>query len=85
MVTITIIASEPPCDKCMTSKKIAQNLVERYPGQVELKVLNALEPEAAKYGVIMTPTVLVDRALVAIGKIPNESRLEEIVKKKLGL
>ncbi|MEA1908230.1 MAG: thioredoxin family protein [Euryarchaeota archaeon] len=36
-----------------------------------------------KYGIMMTPTVVVDDVVVVVGKVPSEKKLEEIIRSKV--
>lgn len=78
-VKIVIIASTPPCDKCAACKKMAQDLAEKHGPAVEYQILDALDPAADAYGVVMTPTMIVGDMVVSVGRAPRREALEELV------
>ena len=81
MVQIKVFHSTPPCGKCIKTREMAEKVAKEHPGKVEVMDFPALSPEAEKYGVVLTPTTIVEEQVVATGSIPNEAKLEEIVKK----
>ena len=73
MVTITIIGTTPPCVKCKRAEQEALKAAAGFPGQVEVRKIDALSPEAEAYGMIVTPAVVIDGKLAANGKfLPAE-------------
>jgi len=77
---IIVIASSPPCSKCIACKKMAQDLVERYGERVECQILDAMDPAADAYGVLLTPTMIVGDMVVSVGRAPRPDKLEEMVR-----
>jgi len=43
----------------------------------------ALSEEGDKYGIMMTPTVVVDDVVVSVGKVPSDKKLEGIIRSKM--
>ncbi|HIE52447.1 MAG TPA: thioredoxin family protein [Armatimonadetes bacterium] len=84
MVTITIIKAPTPCPQCHLAEQVAQQVAENYPGEVAVKVLSVLDEEADQYGVVMTPTVMVDDVIVSVRKAPRRERLAALIARKLG-
>ena len=78
-VRIVIIASSPPCDKCAACKRMAQELSERYGPEVEYQILDAMDPAADAYGVLMTPTMIVGDMVVSVGRAPRKEALDGLV------
>jgi len=50
---------------------------------VEVKKYEAISPEGEKYGVLLTPTVIVNEKVVAAGRGLSEKDLEKIIRKAL--
>jgi len=50
---------------------------------VEVKKYEAISPEGQKYGVLLTPTVIVGDKVVAAGRGISEKDLEKFIKKAL--
>jgi protein-disulfide isomerase len=84
MVTIKILGTTPPCAKCKRAEQEARKAAERFAGQVEVVKLDALAPEAEKYGMIVTPTVVVNEQIVGSGKIVSAEQLAAVIKGILG-
>ncbi len=82
-VEILIIESVEPCDQCQRAEAIAQQLVQKYEG-VTMRTITVLDEEADRYGVVMTPTVVVNGVIVAVRRAPDPERLERLVQKFLG-
>ena len=84
MVQIKIFGSTPPCAKCKKLKEVAKALAQKYPGKVEVVEFSAMSPEGDKYGVVLTPTTVVNEKVMATGNVPSECDLEEVIKKEIG-
>jgi hypothetical protein len=84
MVTVTVFGTTPPCAKCKRAEQEALKAAERFPGQVEVRKLDALGPEADKFGMIVTPTVVVGDKVVGSGKIVPADQLVTYISKTLG-
>jgi hypothetical protein len=84
MVTIKVFGTTPPCVKCKRVEQEALKAAAGFPGQVEVIKLDALGPEADKYGMMVTPAVVINDRLVATGKILSAAQFVEQIKKALG-
>jgi len=82
-VTLKVFGSTPPCAKCKEVEKRATKVAERYPSQVEVAKFPAISDEGGKYGVMFTPTVVINDKIVAAGKVISEDELEKAIKKEL--
>ncbi len=82
-VEILIIESVQPCDQCRRAEAIAQQLVQKFEG-VTMRTITVLDEEADRYGVVMTPTVVVNGVIVSVRKAPDPERLERLVQQLLG-
>jgi hypothetical protein len=47
---IVVIGTEPPCIRCNTTFKRAEEVARQFPGKIEVKKLAIHTPEAEKYG-----------------------------------
>jgi MerR family transcriptional regulator/heat shock protein HspR len=73
-----------PCLKCIQAERIARRLAQRHPGRVVVRKHDILSDEAERYGIMMTPTVVVDGEVVASGKGLSANRLEQLLERHLG-
>jgi len=69
-----VLVAERECDQCREAKAVLGRLAEQFPG-LEVQVLRTIDAEAAPYGVVMSPTVILDNMIVASGRAPNERKL----------
>lgn len=83
MITVKVFGTEPPCVKCRELTKRATKIAGKYPGQIEVKHLAALSPEGDKYGIILTPTLVVNDKVVSVGKVLSEDDIEKLLKKEM--
>jgi len=83
LITVKVFGTQPPCVKCRELTKRANKIAGKYPGQIEVKHLAALSSEGDKYGIILTPTLVVNDKVVSVGKVLSEDDIEKIVKKQM--
>jgi hypothetical protein len=84
MLQIKVFGTTPPCANCMRAEKQAKQAAEQFPGQVEVIKLDALGPEAADYGLMVTPMVIVGEQVVGTGKVVPAGKLVPIIQAQLG-
>jgi predicted DsbA family dithiol-disulfide isomerase len=77
-VRIVLVAAEVECSECREAKAILGRVTERFP-ELEVQSLKTTDAEAAAYGVVMSPTVIVDNTIVASGRAPNERKLTAFI------
>lgn len=83
MVQIKIFGTTPPCANCKRAERQARRAANQFPGQVEVVKLDAMGPEAERYGLMTTPMVVVGEDVVGAGKAVPADRLASMVKKRL--
>ena len=83
MIKIKVFGTNPPCAKCMETEKRAKKAAEKFNCQVEVEKFNALSKEGDKYSVMLTPTVVINEKVVAVGKLLTEDDFEKAIKKEL--
>jgi len=83
-VQITVLHAATPCPKCVETEKVVREVAAEYGERVAVRVLSMEDPEADKYGVLLTPTVLVNDLVVAVGVVPKKERLAQVVAEELG-
>mgnify|MGYP000543854013 CR=1 FL=1 len=84
MLTIKVFGTTPPCAKCKRAEREAQAAAERFPGQVVVQKLDALGPEAEAYGMMVTPTTVINDEVVASGKVLMADQLAQQIASRLG-
>ncbi|MBM3501932.1 MAG: thioredoxin family protein [Armatimonadetes bacterium] len=71
---ILLVTAEVECAKCREAKAILARVAEQIEG-VEIVSMRTSDPEAAVYGIVMSPTVIVENTIIASGRPPNEKKL----------
>ena len=84
MLQIKVFGTTPPCANCQRAEREAHKAAEKFPGQVEVVHLDALDPEAQQYGLKITPVMVVGEEVVAKGKVLPASQIVPILEKNLG-
>lgn len=79
MLQIKVFGTTPPCANCKRAEREARKAAEQFPGQVEVVHLDALGPEAARYGLMVTPVVVVGEQVVSTGNVMPAAKLIPIV------
>jgi hypothetical protein len=84
MLQIKVFGATPACANCKRAEREALKAAERFPDQVEVVKLDALGPEAADFGVMVTPLVVVGDQVVGTGRVVPAPKLIPIIEKALG-
>ena len=84
MLEVKVFGSKPPCARCKELTKRAQNIADKYPGEISVTHYDALSEEGDKYGVMMTPTLVINDKVAAVGKLPEEKDIERMIMNELG-
>ena len=67
------------CAKCKTLEERVRELVAKNQLPVEVEKITDLQ-EMMKYGIMMTPGLVIDGVVKSVGSIPKESQLLEWMK-----
>ncbi len=67
------------CAKCKTLEERVRQLVAKHQLPVEVEKVTDLQ-EMVKYGIMMTPGLVVDGVLKSVGSIPKDNQLLEWMK-----
>ena len=81
---LLLIHNEPPCRKCRKAERVLSELAGNHPGEITFRSITAKDPEAARYGAIVTPMVLIDGKLVTAGRVPRLAGLEALLQRQRG-
>lgn len=83
MIEVKIFGTTPPCAKCKEVTKRANKVAEKYPGKVQVAKSDALSDEGDRYGIMITPSIVINDKVVSVGKIPSENDIEKMIKKEM--
>ena len=84
MINVKVFGTTPPCIKCRELTKRANNVAAKYENQVTVTKYDALSDEGDKYGILLTPSLVINEKLVATGKLISEEEIEKYVQDELG-
>jgi small redox-active disulfide protein 2 len=62
------------CAKCKTLEERIRHLIEKHQLPIEVEKVTDLQ-EIMKYGILMTPGLVIDGVVKSIGSIPKEDQL----------
>ena len=79
MLQIKVFGTTPPCANCKRAEREALKAAEQFSGQVEVVHLDALCPEAAQYGLMVTPMVVIGDDVVSSGRVAPAAKLAPII------
>ena len=71
----------PGCAKCKSTYAVIAKVVKESGMDVQLTKVEDIE-EIMRYNIMSTPAVVVDGKVVLKGKVPSESEVKEMLKKK---
>jgi protein-disulfide isomerase len=83
MIQVKIFGTTPPCARCKEMERRAQKAAAGYPDRVEVAKFDALSEEGDRYGVMLTPTVVINDRVVAVGKLLSEEEIAKYIAKEL--
>ena len=79
MLQIKVFGTTPPCVNCKRAEREARKAAGQFPGLVEVVHLDAIGPEAAQYGLMVTPVVVVGDNVVSTGRVAPAAKLVPII------
>ena len=72
-----------PCSRCISAERTARRVAARFPGLVTVRKIAIDSPEAAEFGALMPPAVILGEEILSAGKGVSEVRLEAAVARRL--
>lgn len=70
------------CAKCNSLERKVREIVDKYNIDAIITKVTDME-QISRYGIIMTPGLVVDEKLVSIGSVPSEKQILEFLKGEL--
>jgi MerR family transcriptional regulator/heat shock protein HspR len=71
------------CSRCVHAERAVRRVALEFGPQVEVTVHDILSEEARKFGVLMTPAIVIDDEVVSIAKAPSDAKLRELIERHL--
>lgn len=89
VVIIEVIGVDPPCKRCATTQKNAEEAAKRLRElgiEVDVKKLNIVSKDViSKYGVILSPALAINDQIRVAGRIPNPEEIIGIIKESISV
>ena len=82
-VELLLIRSDPPCRRCRRAEEVLRAAAEARPGEVAFRSVRRDEPEAAAYGAVLTPMVVMNGKIVCAGMAPTAAGLDALIAREL--
>ena len=83
MIEVKVFGTKPPCARCKELTRRANNIAKKHPGDISVTHYDALSEEGEKYGIMMTPTLVINEKVVSVGKVPTEEDIEKMIQKEM--
>ena len=83
MIAVKVFGTTPPCARCKELTKRAAKVAEKYAGNVSVTHHDALSEDGNRYGIMMTPTLVINDKVVSVGKVPTEEEIEKMIQKEM--
>jgi predicted thioredoxin/glutaredoxin len=83
---IVFVSARTDCRPCQDAEEVVEEVLRELGmlDKVSFRKLTVEAPEAAKYGVMVTPSVVVDGQMVTNGAAPDPGRLADFLCGTLG-
>lgn len=79
-VQVTFIHKEPPCKKCLKAKDVVKDAIEECGVKVDCREVIAGTPEAAEFGAVFSPMVVIGGSVASAGFVPLKSGLVKLLR-----
>ena len=87
-IRVEVIGIEPPCKRCKEAYENVLKAAESLRAEgvvVEVTKLDAMADETAeRYGLVLTPTIVVNGVVKILGKVPDPGVIVRLIRKEIG-
>ena len=83
LLVLTLIVAPRKCAKCEKSRALLARMEERFAGRIDCHVCSTEDEAAAAFGVVLPPLLLVGEFVAAMGSVPDEDKLAQLIERKL--
>jgi len=81
---VEVVGVEPPCNKCKATLKNVEEVASKIKAEginIRVSKLNmASEDVIAKYGVLVSPSLVVNGVVKVVGRVPDKKEVERILR-----
>jgi MerR family transcriptional regulator/heat shock protein HspR len=72
------------CARCIQAERTIRKLAAKLGLSVEVHKYDILSPEADQYGIILTPTIILNKQIISSGKALSDAKLEQLLRTHAG-
>lgn len=80
---ITLLVAPRQCSKCDRCRALLAQMQARFPDQLDCRIHSTDDPAADQFGVILPPVLMVGTFVAAMGSVPDEDKLAQLIARKL--
>jgi len=81
---VEVVGVEPPCNKCKATLENVEEVASKIRAEginIRVSKLNmASEDVIAKYGVLVSPSLVVNGIVKVVGRVPDKKEVERILR-----
>jgi hypothetical protein len=82
-ITVEVIGVEPPCKRCQATYKNVEEAASALKAKdIDVKVLKLnvqSKDTAAKYGVLVSPSLAINNVVKVVGRVPDKKEVEKLI------
>ena len=82
-LVISLIVAPRGCPKCTKCRELLVRMQERFPEQLDCRICSTDDEAAAQFGVVLPPLLVVGDFIAAMGQVPDEDKLAQLIQRKL--
>lgn len=72
-----------PCMKCVKAERLLRKIAQRLGGKINIIKREVDSPDVERYGIVLTPAIVINGEMVAMDSVPSESELERFIRERL--
>lgn len=71
------------CSRCIHAERLVRRVAAEFGPQVMVSKHGILSTEARQFGVLMTPSIVINDEVVSLGRAPSEQHLRQLIERHL--
>ncbi len=76
---IKVFGGSPPCAKCKNVERLMAEAVKEMGLDAQIVHASAMSDDADKYGIMITPAVVINERVVVKGRVPSKDEAKRIL------
>ncbi|MBI3890920.1 MAG: thioredoxin family protein [Candidatus Wallbacteria bacterium] len=70
---------KPDCNNCRAAEKLVEEVIAPWGAEVDYQKVTINSAEAKQYGVMVTPSIVVNGKLITHGAVPDAAQLRSVL------